>query len=39
MGGKAFNQCNGCRGQFTVTIGTIFEDSHVPLYKWLRRFT
>ncbi len=34
-GRKGLYQCNGCRGQFTVTIGTIFEDSHVPLYKWL----
>lgn len=28
-------QCNGCRGQFSVTVGTILEDSHVPLNKWL----
>jgi transposase-like protein len=28
-------QCNGCRKQFTVTVGTIFEDSHIPLHKWL----
>ena len=28
-------QCNRCRKQFTVTVGTIFEDSHVPLQKWL----
>ena len=26
----------GCaRKQFTVTVGTIFEDSHIPLNKWL----
>lgn len=31
-------QCNGCRGQFTVTVGTIFEDSHVPLQKWVLAF-
>jgi transposase-like protein len=24
-----------CRRDFTVTIGTIFERSHVPLHKWL----
>src|SRR5215470_1567635 len=24
-----------CRKQFTVTVGTIFEDSHIPLGKWL----
>src|ERR1019366_3162599 len=28
-------QCRGCRRQFTVTVGTIFEDSKVPLHKWL----
>ncbi|MGA3170190.1 MAG: IS1595 family transposase [Chthoniobacteraceae bacterium] len=27
--------CKGCRRQFTVTVGTIFEDSHIPLRKWL----
>jgi transposase-like protein len=32
---KGAFQCNACRGQFTVTVGTIFEDSHVPLNKWL----
>lgn len=28
-------KCAGCRKQFTVTVGTIFEDSHIPLHKWL----
>ena len=28
--------CNACRQQFTVTVGTIFERSHVPLNKWLQ---
>jgi transposase-like protein len=27
--------CAACAKQFTVTIGTIFEDSHIPLRKWL----
>jgi transposase-like protein len=27
--------CSNCERQFTVTIGTIFEDSHIPLRKWL----
>jgi len=27
--------CSNCKKQFTVTIGTIFEDSHIPLRKWL----
>ena len=28
-------KCGGCREQFTVKVGTIFEDSHIPLHKWL----
>ena len=28
-------QCNDCREQFTVTVGTVFERSKVPLNKWL----
>jgi transposase-like protein len=28
-------KCSSCNKQFTVTIGTIFEDSHIPLSKWL----
>src|SRR5229473_6685315 len=31
-------QCNDCRGQFTVTVDTIFEDSHIPLAKWVLAF-
>jgi transposase-like protein len=27
--------CSNCKTKFTVTIGTIFEDSHIPLRKWL----
>jgi transposase-like protein len=30
--------CNPCRKQFTVTIGTIFEDSHIPLRSWVMAF-
>jgi transposase-like protein len=26
--------CNECAGQFTVTVGTVFERSKVPLTKW-----
>src|ERR1039457_215579 len=29
-------KCNECRKQFTVKIGTIFEDSHAPLRLWLQ---
>ncbi len=26
--------CNHCKGQFTVTVGTVFERSKIPLSKW-----
>lgn len=29
-------KCRKCRSQFTVRIGTIFEDSHAPLHLWLQ---
>jgi len=29
-------KCYGCRKPFTVRIGTIFEDSHLPLRLWLQ---
>ncbi|MBZ5703728.1 MAG: IS1595 family transposase [Acidobacteriia bacterium] len=28
-------KCKDCEQQFTVTVNTIFEDSHIPLNKWL----
>ena len=28
-------QCRACTEQFTVTVGTLYERSHVPLNKWL----
>jgi transposase-like protein len=27
--------CRDCRQQFSVTVGTVFERSHVPLHKWM----
>jgi transposase-like protein len=27
--------CNECKGQFTVTVGTVLERSKVPMTKWL----
>lgn len=27
--------CAACNGQFTVTVGTVMERSHVPISKWL----
>ncbi len=39
LAGKAHRpgvyQCNACREQFTVTVGTVFERSKIPLTKWL----
>src|SRR6059036_3718872 len=31
---KGVWKCRACRKQFTVTVGTVFEDSHVPISKW-----
>lgn len=30
--------CKSCEGTFTVTVGTLFERSHIPLNKWLLAF-
>ena len=39
IGGKSARPglywCGNCKSQFTVTVGTIFERSKVPLSKWL----
>lgn len=32
------HKCNECAKPFTVTVGTIFEDSKIPLNKWLLAF-
>lgn len=32
---KGVWKCGGCREQFSVTVGTTFKDSHIPLHKWL----
>ena len=29
-------KCADCREQFTVTVGTVFERSKIPLSKWLQ---
>ncbi len=31
-------KCGHCRKPFTVTVGTVFERSHVPLHKWVQAF-
>ncbi|GLV27121.1 hypothetical protein TomTYG45_35460 [Sphingobium sp. TomTYG45] len=28
-------QCNDCREQYTVTVGTVFESSKIGLHKWV----
>src|SRR5438105_3375522 len=35
---KGVLKCGACREQFSVTVGTIMEDSHIPLNKWLFAF-
>jgi transposase-like protein len=34
-GRDGYYQCNACRKQFTVQVGTLFERSHIALNKWL----
>jgi len=31
---KGLRKCKDCRERFTVTVGTMFEGSHIPLRKW-----
>jgi transposase-like protein len=31
-------QCNTCRGQFTVTVGTVMHRSHITLRQWVQAF-
>jgi transposase-like protein len=31
-------QCNACRGQFTVTVGTVMHRSHITLRQWVQAF-
>lgn len=31
-------KCAECREGFTVTVGTVMEDTHIPLHKWLIGF-
>jgi transposase-like protein len=34
-GRPGLKKCKACRKQFTVRVGTIFEESKIPLSKWL----
>jgi len=40
LNGKAHRpgvyKCKDCRDQFTVTVGTVFERSKVPLHQWMQ---
>src|SRR5690242_13804501 len=29
-------KCGHCKGQFTVKVGTVFEQAHIPLHKCLQ---
>src|SRR5436853_7827771 len=31
-------KCQNCEGQFTATVSTIMEDSHLPIRTWLMAF-
>ncbi len=31
---KGLRKCKDCKERFTVTVGTMFEGSHIPLRKW-----
>src|SRR3954464_2935332 len=33
---RGVRKCGHCKKPFTVTIGTVFERSHIPLHKWLQ---
>lgn len=35
---KGLWHCKPCRKKFTVTVGTVFERSHIPLTKWIAAF-
>jgi transposase-like protein len=35
-GRMGLRRCGPCKRQFTVTVGTVFESSHVPLNQWLQ---
>lgn len=36
--GPGWFWCGDCDDKFTVRVGTVFERSHIPLYKWLLGF-
>src|SRR5687767_9158574 len=32
------HECHDCRQQFTVTVGSVMEDTHLPLATWAKAF-
>ncbi len=38
VGAAGWLMCNSCRTKFSVTMGTVFERSHIPLSKWMLGF-
>ena len=36
LSAKSKFECADCYYQFTVTVGTVFQDSHIPLEKWFQ---
>ncbi len=42
LGGKSMGpgwyHCGDCRKKFTVSVGTVYERSHILLHKWLLAF-
>jgi transposase-like protein len=36
--GPGWFYCEACQDKFTVRTGTVYERSHIPLYKWLLAF-
>jgi transposase-like protein len=35
-GRMGLRRCGPCKREFTVTVGTLFERSHIPLHKWFQ---
>ncbi len=36
MSGEDRHHCNNCNTSFSVTVGTIFHNTHIPLQKWFQ---
>jgi len=38
FGDRKTHKCARCKQRFSIKVGTIFEDSHIPLHKWVIAF-